>query len=85
VLQCGDVGVDAQRKMRDDAIYVCMQSLPEQYREVLHLIYFEGFSPEQTGKILKKSAKQVYNLHARAKLALKELLEKEGISREELQ
>ncbi len=85
VLQSGDIGTDTQRKMRNETVYVCMQALPEQYREVLQLMYFENFSAEDAGKILGKNRKQIYNLHARAKTTLKELLEKEGISREELQ
>lgn len=84
VLQSADAEWEAQRKMQNASVYVCMQKLPEQYREVLQLIYFDTFTLEQAAAILKKSRKQVYNLHTRAKLALKEQLEKEGISRENL-
>ena len=71
-------------KERNDAIYRSMQALPQQYRVVLHLQYFEGFEIAQIAKILGKSRKQVYNLLCRAKSALKELLLKEGITGEEL-
>ena len=71
-------------KERDEILYRSMCKLPEQYREVLELMWFEGFSNAQTATILGKTAKQLYNLHARAKVTLKELLEKEGITREDL-
>ena len=71
-------------KERDEILYRSLSRLPLQYREVLELMWFDGFSHAQTASILNKSAKQLYNLHARAKLALKELLEKEGITREDL-
>ncbi len=84
VLTTGSLWDDTQRKLRDNALYMCLQSLPGQYREVLQLIYFDGFSMAQVGSILNKSAKQVYNLHTRAKSALKALLEKEGITHEDI-
>lgn len=84
VLTAGDLETGHFRRARNERVYVCMQSLPEQYREVLHLLYFEGFSLPQIGQILHRSMKQIYNLHNRAKGALKELLIKEGISYEDL-
>ena len=69
---------------RNRTIYVCMQQLPQQYRQVLILTYFDGFSVAEVCAIMRKTQKQVYNLLARAKVALKELLLEEGISSEEL-
>ena len=69
---------------RNRAIYVCMQRLPLQYRQVLQLTYFEDFSVAEICRIMRKTQKQVYNLLARAKVALKELLIEEGISHENL-
>ena len=71
-------------KERDEALHRCLAKLPTQYREVLELTWFEEFSNEQVASILGKSAKQVYNLRARAKETLRTLLEKEGINREDL-
>ena len=84
VLGFGSTESEYLRRYRDERLYVCMQSLPQQYREILQLTYFSGFSMQESGKILRKSVKQTYNLHARAKIALKQLLEKEGITREDL-
>ena len=72
------------RKERNEALHRCLAQLPAQYREVLELTWFEEFSNEQVASILGKSAKQVYNLRARAKETLKTLLEQEGITREDL-
>ncbi len=74
----------ALRRDRDAKIYICIQQLPPQYRDVILLTYYGGFSLEQVGRTLHKTVRQVYNLHARAKTALKELLQKEGISNEDL-
>lgn len=64
---------DLQRQL-----YKCLQQLPRQYADVLQLAYLEGFSVQQICKIVGKNTKQVYNLLARAKSALKQLMLKEG-------
>ena len=84
VLGSGDPEADVIRTQRDQTVWICMQALPPQYKTVLQLTYLDGFSVAQTGHIMKKSAKQIYNLLARAKVALKERLIKEGISYEDL-
>ena len=73
-----------ERKERNQTLYRCMQALPTQYREVLYLAYFEGYETEVIAKITKRTKKQIYNLTARAKTSLKELLIKEGISYEDV-
>lgn len=84
VLTVGDAESDVFRRARSQAIYRSMQMLPEQYREVLHLTYFEGFTPAEVSRILRKTPKQVYNLLTRSKNALRDILTKEGITHEEL-
>lgn len=84
VLGFGSTESEYLRRYRDERLYVCMQHLPQQYREILQLTYFSGFSLQESGKILGKTVKQTYNLHARAKVALRLLLEKEGITHEDL-
>ena len=48
------------------------------------LTYFDGLTTEQLCQVLSKKPKQIYNLSARAKVALKALLEKEGITHEDI-
>ena len=84
VLGTGDPAQAYWAKERDRILYRCMQMLPKQYSLVLQLKYLEGFEGKQICAILGLSAKQVYNLLARAKVALKQRLEREGISYEDL-
>lgn len=84
VLTCRSPLEDLLVRERNRTIYRCMQILPQQYRVMLQLQYFDGFDAAQIAKILGKSKKQVYNLTTRAKSALKEKLVKEGISGEDL-
>lgn len=84
VLGSGDPECAAVLKERDETIYRCMQALPETYRQVLQLQYFDGFAPQEIAAIMRKNQKQIYNLLSRARVALKELLEKEGINHESI-
>lgn len=84
VLGFGDLEADTLKKERNEAVYRCMQALPENYRQVLQLQYFDGFAPQEIAAIMRKNQKQIYNLLARARVALKELLEKEGITHEDI-
>ena len=75
---------DLMRRERNAILYRSLQTLRRQYRDVLLLHYIEGFSVQQICTILGKSSKQIYNLLARAKTALKETLIKEGMTYEDL-
>ena len=62
----------------------CLETIKQEYREVLHLLYFEEMSYDSISIIMKKNKKQIENLAYRAKLTLKTTLEKEGFVYEEL-
>ncbi len=67
-----------EKSERDKALYTAIRRLKAEYQEVLMLRYFEDLSPERIAKITKRKVKQVYNLLARGKTALKaELLAEE--------
>ena len=51
--------------------------LPKNYRVVLHLYYYEGFSVKQTAEILGISESNAQNRLMRARKKLKELIERE--------
>ena len=53
-----------------------MDNINSDYCVVLELLYFEDMSYEEIGQVLKKTNKQIKNLAYRARLALKEELEK---------
>lgn len=84
VLGSADPEQTVVKKERDAAIYRCMLQLPEQYRVVLQMHYYDGFSVFGICTVLGKNSKQVYNLLSRARSALKQFLEKEGITYEDL-
>lgn len=62
-----------QKKQLDNA----MQKMNNEYREILHLLYFEDMSYDMAGTVMKKSKKQIDNLAYRAKKQLKAIIEKE--------
>lgn len=64
------------------AVHKAMQALKPEYRQVLWLIYFEGFRCGQVGKIMKKSTHSIETLVSRARGALKKQLMKEGFEYE---
>lgn len=61
-----------------------LDRLPLEYRQILWLVYFEDFSNKEASVIMRKSDRQIRNLLYRAKLSLKNELEKEGFVYEEL-
>jgi len=65
-------------------LHNAMRNMHNDYRDVLHLIYFEDMSYEEASTVMRKSIKQVKNLIYRAKQALKMTLEKEGFVYENL-
>ena len=55
-----------------------LNSLPDDVRVVIHLIYFEDLSYDEAAKVMKKNRKQVDNLLYRAKKELRIILGKDG-------
>ena len=46
-------------------------ALPKQYREVIYLHYYEGYTAPEIGQLLKKNTNTIYTLLRRAKEILK--------------
>ena len=65
-------------------LHSVMKNMHNEYRDVLHLIYFENMSYDEASTVMGKNNKQVKNLIYRAKQALKMALEKEGFVYENL-
>ena len=61
-----------------------MAQLKPEYREVLHLLFFEGMKNAEAAKIMKKNTRQIENLAYRAKRSLRSRLEKEDFDVEGL-
>ena len=56
-----------------------INELKDDYRAVIHLVYFEDLSYEEAARVLKKNKKQTENLVCRARNALRITLGKEGV------
>lgn len=65
-----------------ETLYRVLDTLNEDYRCALYLVYIENLSYEEAGKIMGKNRKQIENLVFRAKGAAKIKLEKEGVTYE---
>lgn len=82
---CGaDAEENAEQAKRKQTVHAAIDKLKEDYREVLLLRFFDGLSPERIAQITRRKPKQVYNLLARGKTALKEILTVEGFRYENL-
>lgn len=79
-----DLEADYLRLERQRTLHRALAALSADYRAVLWLVYIEGFSTEEAAAVLKKNQRQMRNLLYRARLALREKLEKEGFVNEEL-
>ena len=65
---------DETKRIVNEAI----EKIPEDMREVIHLVFFEGLSYEEAAKVMKKNKKQIDNLLYRAKKELRTIIGKEG-------
>ena len=64
-------------------VHKAMQRLNPEYRQILYLSYFEGFTNPEAAVIMKKSNKQIKALLYNAKKALRSELERSGFEYEE--
>ncbi len=75
-----DAAEDAERSNRNKLIRSSVLKLPEKYRTVIHLFYFEGMSIEEISNIEEISISSVKTRLHRARKILKEHLEGVGIN-----
>lgn len=64
-------------------VHQALHRLKLEYRQILFLSYFEGFSISELALIMRKSEKQIKNFLYNAKKALKSELERSGFDYEE--
>lgn len=72
------------REERKIAVRHALRRLNDAYAEALYLKYFEDMDNEAIAKVLHKTRRQVENLLYQAKRSLKDELQKEGITDENL-
>lgn len=63
---------------RKQAVNKAVSQLSQDMQTVIHLVYFEGLSYDETAKVMKKNRKQVDNLLYRAKKELRIILGEDG-------
>lgn len=56
------------------AVIEAIWSLPREYREVVYLYYYEGYTAPEIGRILRKNPNTIYTHLSRAKKQLRALL-----------
>ncbi len=79
-----DLEAEYIKKEQRAEVRCAMRKLKPDYQQVLWLVYFEEFTNEETASIMHKSRRQIENLLYRAKLKLKNELEKGGFRYERL-
>ncbi len=76
-----------QRFLREErklAVHGALKQLNSDYRQALYLVYFADFSNREAAQIMKKSVHAFENLLSRARKSLKNQLEKEGFTYENI-
>lgn len=74
VLSTEDTVVDTKTE-REERVFKAVMSLKPSYREVIHLYYYSGYDTNEIAKILTLPASSVRSRLARARAALKTILE----------
>ena len=67
----------AEKKEDLSFIWEAVRSLPENYREVIHLFYEEGYSTDEIADLLGESGANIRTRLKRARTKLKEILREE--------
>ena len=76
VISLDDI-LDQPAEIREDhrEVLEAVLSLPQKYRDVVYLHYYEGYTASEIGDILNKKVNTVYTLLMRSKQMLREKLE----------
>ena len=70
-----DLEEKSEKEELSRSVFTALSRIKKEYRQALFLRYFDGVSPKRIAKIMNKDVKQVYNLLARGRAALKEKLQ----------
>ncbi len=79
-----DVEHQYLRTEQREAVHRALHRIKPDYRQVLWLSYFEGFSNREAAQIMHKTARQIENLLYNAKKALRSELERDGFTYEDV-
>ena len=73
------LGADPSQTERDDRILTALMQLPDAYRMVLYLYYYESYRTAEIAEMLKKKESTVRTLLRRGRMQLKKMLGGEQI------
>lgn len=68
------IALPAEQKEDYSDVLHAVLSLPQKYKDVVYLYYYEGYSAVEIGKMLGKNTNTIYTLLSRAKDKLREKL-----------
>ena len=71
-------GLAAQAAPEYSPVLEAVLALPQKYRDVVYLHYYEGYTAAEIGALLKKNTNTVYTLLSRAREQLRETLGGDG-------
>lgn len=74
----GELPEGPEPAMEETGVTQCLLRLPDKYRELLYLYYYEGYSAKELSQLLSRKESTVHTQLADARKKLKRLLEKEG-------
>lgn len=74
-----EADVSVQQQSDDDDLIETVKRLPEKYRAVIHLFYYEEMSVEEIAKVLNRKASTVRTQLVRARRMLGEWLRQESV------
>ena len=69
---------ESESPLITDEIFKAVMELPNKYKEVIYLYYYEGFTSAEIAKILKKNHSTIRNHLQEARKILKEVLKNEN-------
>jgi len=69
--------IESENSFQDDEVLKAIMELPDKYKYVVHLHYYEGYSSEEISKILKKPRSTILYHLQEARKILKGVLENE--------
>lgn len=69
-----DENMNFEKKEEQD-IFSCICELPQNYRTVIYLLYYEGYKVKEISKLMKKSEGTIKTWLFRARVILKEKIE----------
>ncbi len=65
-------------KQQSGHVTECVQALPEKYRTIIHLYYYEGYHHKEIAQMLHMNENTVYSRLARGRERLRKMLQKEA-------